>query len=64
MSATLPRHGLEGLRWVRVRPFSLVLGLATLDALAFLVIPVLALFLLSPGIASAGPVSTATSVPP
>lgn len=48
MSAALPRHGLEGLRWVRVRPFSLVLGLATLVALAFLVIPVLALFLRIP----------------
>ncbi|HSJ74285.1 MAG TPA: ABC transporter permease subunit [Miltoncostaeaceae bacterium] len=48
MSATVPRRGLPSLRWGGVRPFTLVLGLAALVALAFLVIPVLALFLQIP----------------
>jgi molybdate transport system permease protein len=48
VSAALPRRGLQGLRWGGVRPFTLVLGLATLVALAFLVIPILALFLRIP----------------
>ena len=48
MSTTLPRRGLPSLRWGGVRPFTLVLGLATLLALAFLVIPILALFLRIP----------------
>ncbi len=48
MSATLPRRGLPSLRWGGVRPFTLVMGLAALVALAFLVIPILALFLRIP----------------
>ena len=48
MSTTLSRRGLPSLRWGGVRPFTLVLALAALVALAFLVIPILALFLRIP----------------
>ena len=48
MSAAAPTPGRRGLRVGRVRPFSLVLGLAALIAVAFLVVPILALFLRIP----------------
>ena len=47
MSVALPRRG-RRLRWARVRPFSLVLVLAALIALAFFTVPILALFLRIP----------------
>ena len=48
MSVALPPRASRGLRWGRVRPFSLVLALAALIALAFFTVPILALFLRIP----------------
>jgi molybdate transport system permease protein len=48
MSVAVPRRGSRGLRWGRLRPFSVLLVLATLLVLTFLVVPVLALFLRIP----------------